>query len=234
MSLTIIKRSPLLKNLIFFVGFVLAYIYISLSLYEQNSMLEKAFLMNVVKSHYPILALAFMTVVTVWLAKPISKIFLAAYLLSALGVTFPLFIYGFEKDLLFLNFIFLVSGFYFWIFWKLELAEATYNPKFELNELDPYPSQKLPLKIIQGEKQYKALLTNWDESSCFVILEQSWEELRGVVKVEIYFEGQVFEAQGIIVSLYGPGLGIKLISRENIEPLNWQQFYDIINDRGFI
>lgn len=234
MSLAIIKRSPLLRNLIIFVCLVIVYVYISLSLYEQSSVLDKQFALSALKANIPLVALTMMTLVAVWLAKPISKILLAVYLLAAFGVTFPLFVYSFEKDLLFLNFIFLVSGFYFWIFWKLELSEASYNPRFELNQLNIQPDQRIPVRIKQGEKQYKAILTNWDGNSCFMILEQSWEELFGEISIELKYEGQVFQNQGKVVSTYGPGIGVKFSIRENSDSLNWQQFYDIISDRGFI
>lgn len=234
MSLTIVKRSPLLKNLSLFVSLVLIYIYISLSLFEQSSVLDREFALSVFWSNLPLLGLYMLTLGTIWFAKPISKLFLAVYLLSAFGITFPLFIYEFEKDLLFLNFIFLISGFYFWIFWKLELNEASYVPRFELNELNIQPDQRIPVKIKQVQKQYKAILTNWDSNSCFVILEQSWEEISGSLTVELNFEGQVFENEGKVVSSYGPGVGIKFTPRENSGSLNWNHFYDIINDRGYI
>lgn len=234
MSLAIVKRSPLLRNLIIFVCLVIVYVYISLSLYEQSSILDKQFAISTLKANIPLVILTLMTLLSVWLAKPVSKILLAVYLLSAFGVTFPLFVYSFEKDLLFLNFIFLISGFYFWIFWKLELSEASYNPRFELNQLNIQPDQRIPVKIHQGEKQYKAILTNWDGNSCFMILEQSWEELSGEISVELNYEGQVFQNHGKVVSTYGPGIGVKFIPRENSDSLNWQQFYDIISDRGFI
>jgi hypothetical protein len=78
---------------------------------------------------------------------------------------------------------------------------------------------------------------NWDESSCYIILESTIVDLKGQVDVELFFLGKTFKASGQIVTKYGNGVGLSFrkehLSAADFTTLNWNTFYDIISDRGY-
>lgn len=236
MSVKIYKRSSVLKNLVFFVALSFVYYHIVLSLFHQTSAIEWSFTLTNAQTSTPILVLGFLSLISIWYVWPISKYLTPLFMLLVFFKTFSLFFISFDKVLLLLNFTYLVFAFYFWLFWKLELKEAHYHPGFNQNDIEMRPKYDVKVEVVEeGGKVYLGWLTNWDESSCYILLNEKWVDLRGKIKVLIKFEKDSFQSEAQIVSSYGPGIGVKFNSiDEKKSPLGWSDFYDIMSDRGYL
>lgn len=238
MSVKLLKRSPVLKNTIFFIILSLVYHHIIHSLSAQVSALEVDFLVENIMQSRPLLALAALAIFQVWMAKKVSVVFLGGLLVWVFIESFLLFLNDFNKFILILSFIYLIFAFYYFIFWKLELEDASYHPKFELNDIKLRPAYPIPVSLVlKGGERYSGLISNLGENSCFILLDEKWDELRGHLEAKVYFEGNEFDSYAQVVSTYGPGIGLKFKtkrSEENSGSLGWTDFYDIMIDRGYV
>lgn len=238
MSVKLLKRSSVLKNTIFFIILSFVYYHVIHALFAQVSAVDSSFLFQNASNSRFLIALGLLTVSQVWMAKKVSVVFLAVFLGWIFIESFVLFLSDFNKFILILSFIYLIFAFYYLIFWKLELEDASYHPRFDLSDIKLRPTYpvKVDLKMRNGES-YSGLISNLGENSCYILLDEKWEELRGHLDAKIYFEKNEFESYAQVVSSYGPGVGLKFKSRkpaENSRSLGWTDFYDIMSDRGYV
>jgi hypothetical protein len=236
----IIKRTPLLKNLLLFLVLSIFYLHVTSSLHEQRSAMEWEELKSLLIENRMLAAFLLGAFWTTFFAKKSSKLFIMMYLSFIFGQTFYFFLMSFDKLILLLNFSYLVFSFFFFLLWKQELERACYNPGYQVNELGLTPEYDLPLLVTSSSHRIHGSghLMNWDESSCFLILESSIVDLKGQVEVELFFQGKTFKAAGYVVAKYGNGIGLSFQRDKQIAAdfttLNWDTFYDIISDRGYI
>ena len=85
-------------------------------------------------------------------------------------------------------------------------------------------------------KQLNVFLTNIDKNSCFIFIDKR-VKIKGRVRLDFFLKGQIFTQEGVLMTGCdgGRGYGIRFI--ENSSSLrsmyNWNDFYEIMRDRGF-
>jgi hypothetical protein len=214
------------------------YYHIVHSLFAQVSTIDMPFLVQNALNSKLLIALGLLTMLQVWRAKKISILFLGVFFGWVFLDSFLLFLHGFDKVILILSFIYVIFSFYYSIFWKLELEDASYHPCFNLSDINIRPTYPVQVELTLPEGEvYSGWISNLDDESCFVLLDEKWDELRGRLNLKIFFEGYEFESFARVVSTYGAGLGLKLNSRpkkQSSSSLGWGDFYDIMSDRGYV
>lgn len=236
MSVKLIRRGSVLKNTVLFIFLSFIFYHITQALFVQVSVVEPSFLIEQVLDSKLMIALGLISLIQVWRARRSSLLFMTLFFCHVFLEGFMLFLADFDKVLLLLSFVYLIFAFYYLIFWKLELEDAIYHPHFSLNDIRLRPRYPIDIEIkLEGGKSYTGFLSNWGESSCFVLLDEKWDEIRGHLKLKIMFEGHEFESFAQVVSVYGPGVGLKFTPQKesNSAALEWRHFYDIIDDRGY-
>lgn len=234
----LVKRPPILKNFMVFLTLSLVYLHVTHSLNEQRSAMDLESLKSLISGNRLLLGFYFSAMITTYFARRSSKIFVMMYLSFVFGQTFYFFLMSFDKLILLLNFTYLLFSFCFYLLWKLELDEAYYWPGFNLNDLKLVPEHNIKV-IIRSPKhgqEFFGHMTNWNEKGCYIVLEERMVELRGQLEVEILYLGKVFKSRAEVVTVYGHGLGLsfeKSRFKENFTALNWINFYDIIESRGY-
>lgn len=238
MSIKLLKRSAVLKNTIFFIILSFVYYHIIHSLSAQVSALDVNFLIENALSSRLLIAFGLLSVLQVWMAKRISVLFLGVLFLWIFLESFVLFLDDFNKLTLILSFIYLIFAFYYLIFWKLELEEASYHPKFNLNDIRLRPAYPVKVKLTLSEGEvYTGHISNLGENSCYILLDEKWDMIRGELELQIYFEENQFDSYAQVVSMYGPGIGLRFKLKgpeENAGSLGWTDFYAIMSDRGYV
>jgi hypothetical protein len=162
------------------------------------------------------------------------QLYLFVALLCAME-SFSILLRDFSKVILVLTFVAAAVAHCFYLVLKDELEKACYTPNYTSDEV--YPPNLLNLKCTITDllgKSCVARITNWDEGSLFLSLEQA-KNLNGThVNIEVMSFGRIFKQSGTIVSEYadGSGLGIEL-EHVNNEQFNWKQFFNICEDMGF-
>lgn len=228
----------MLKNTLLFLVFSYAYYHITQALFAQVSALEADFLWQNILNSKILIGLGLLTMLQIWQAKKISVFFMAVIFGWIFLASFRMFLINFDKILLLLSFVYLVFAFYYLIFWKLELEDASYHPKFDLNDIKLRSTYEVDVELkLESGELYTGRISNLDENSCFILLDEKWDELRGMLDVKVLFEGDEFECSGQVVGRYGPGIGLKFNSKAsemNSTFLGWRDFYDIMSDRGYI
>lgn len=236
----IIKRTPLLKNLLLFIILSVIYLHVTASLHEQRSAIDFESLKALVIENRLLVVFLIAALWTTFFAKKTSKLFIMMYLSFIFGQTFYFFLMSFDKLILLLNFSYLVFSFFFFLLWKQELERACYNPGYHLNDIHLTPEYDLPLLLTSPAQRIHSNghLMNWDESSCFIILESSVVDLKGQVEVELFLQDKTFKATAKVVTKYGNGVGLSFVQEKqraaDFTTLNWNTFYDIISDRGYL
>lgn len=233
-----LKRSSVLKNTIFFIILSFVYYHIIHALSAQVSAIDVNFLVENALNSRLLIVLGVLTVLQVWMAKKVSVFFLGVFLGWVFFESFILFSNDFNKFILILSFIYLIFAFYYLIFWKLELEDASYHPKFDLCDIKLRPVYPVAVNLtLRSGETYSGLISNLGENSCYILLDEKWDELRGHLDAKIHFEGNEFDSYAQVVSTYGPGIGLKFRpkrSAESSRSLGWTDFYDIMSDRGYV
>jgi hypothetical protein len=140
-----------------------------------------------------------------------------------------------DKILLGLVFFEVLLSFYFFQLWNEELGLACHNPDFTIYDLEPDSFHTFEGHLDLKQKYYPFTLSNWDENSCFVKL-QNPGPISGECTVTLKYDGQSFVQKGKIVSEYGgyQGVGIKFINDKKHQAFNWMNFYEILHERGIL
>ncbi|MFZ4712837.1 MAG: hypothetical protein ACOYL6_03945 [Bacteriovoracaceae bacterium] len=183
---------------------------------------------------YPPLAL--ICIYSIRKFRAYSSNFLLFYMgLIWAGAFWILYLSHLDKVLLGLIFFEVLISFYFYLLWNEELNLACHNPDFTLYDLDPESFHQIQASLIVKDSRCEAILSNWDDQSCFVKLVNPIS-LTGEVKLEIVYDGQNFEESGKIVSEYGDfkGVGIKWNLKQQTDKFNWKNFYEVIYERGIL
>jgi hypothetical protein len=236
--LKLLKRTPILLNLLVFLTLSLLYLHVTSSLHEQRSALDFPHFLEMVKGNKLLMGFYIAAMFTTFFARKSSKIFILMYFSFVFGQTSYFFLMSFDKLILLLNFTYLLFSFGFYLMWKLELDEAYYLPGFRLDELKVVPDHELPVYVtsIKLGQQFQGHLMNWNEKGCYVILDSGYSDIRGDVEIEVYYLDKTFKSAARVITKYGQGIGLEFkpeALEDNFTALNWKSFYDIIEDRGY-
>jgi hypothetical protein len=188
-----------------------------------------------VQHHLDLLTLMVMAFYFVWRVKKIALYLFILYTLAVTYMTFRYFGLNFDKILLLLNAAYVMLAFYFNLALHTELNEIIYCPghgPYHFGRKSPY---QFDVTLEWKDGQSKGYLTNWSDSSCFVILENLPPNLPCRIKLAIECEGNRFIQTGEIKSKFlNSAVGIEFYSgNENNELYTWKAFYQIISERGY-
>lgn len=235
----ILKRNYGHRNLIVFLILSLVYLQAIYSLSNGRTFFSLDSLRTFFSSHYLILALTVVTSYMIVKIKKFSEIFLLINLIIIVGKSFILLSDSFNKLTLVLNFIYLIFAFYFFITWELEVALASFNPKFSSHDLEKETRFKIGALIstdAEGEDTIPALITNIDLYSCFLLLPVNSTLMIDPSRLyflESNFEGVRFRQSARVVSVYDRGIGLYFD-----EPLDarvsWSELYKVCLERGIV
>ncbi len=235
MNVKIVKRSIVIKNLILYIVFSLFYLHLLYSLTRGVSAINLVQFQTNVQSEWALIMLGLTAIIAVFLGIKVSRFiyFLFFSIILIKGAT-PLF-KELDKFVLIMNFVYLVFAYYFHLFWKLELDEAFYKPRFTKRDLGPKAKLPVNVKVIdRNGALVSGELTNWDKSGCFISTEGQ-TVIRGKVAFEVEYENRIFTQDGIVMTEYDKGVGIKFQKKSlKTSDHDWLDFYDILRDRGLL
>lgn len=239
MSVKVLKRSRLTKNLLLYLPLCIFFIHIVESLSQGKSALSLAEIFSLVDTHRPLLIFLPFVFTSIFYVKKLSRVLLLLFLGGVFVQSISPFFKEYDKIILLLNFFFIVVSYHFYLFWDLELKDALYRPGFTKNDLvECYPYDLDVTVKTESGKPLKGQLTNWNPGSCFVALDVDnknsffFKRPQRVI-LELTIEGKKFESSGEILTAYYNGLGIKLDKRDKKSYLpSWEDFYAIIDQRG--
>ncbi|MDO9182837.1 MAG: hypothetical protein Q7U04_10540 [Bacteriovorax sp.] len=235
----ILKRNYGHRNLILFLILSLIYLHAIYSLSMGQSLLSLLSAKSFFTNHYLIISLTIITSLMVLKIKKYSEVFLLFCLIAIVGKNFILLSHGFNKLTLVLNFIYLVFAFYFFISWELEVAMASFNPRFSSHDLEKESRFKLMGKLYSGETEQvgiEVFITNIDSSSCFLLLPKGVDlNLKTAKKfnIESNYEGVCFKNNAQLVSLYDRGIGL-IFENAPDRRLSWSELYKVCLERGLM
>ena len=241
LGMNILKRNYTHRNLIIFLLLSLIYLEAISSLAVGDSLFSLARLRDFFVNHYIVLASTLLSIYTALKFKKYSQWVLLANVVLIAGENFILLSGSFNKLILVLNFIYVIFAFYYYIIWELEVELACFNPKF--TRFDLAKEVRFPLKaylISEGEglKKISVHLTNIDDQSCFVLLDQSaLDEVSPKDKYQLLldFDGVEFTTKAFVVSRYDRGYGLMFEKRKSgLNQPNWSDLYHVCRERGLV
>lgn len=237
MSVKLYRRGFVIKNLLLFMLLSLIYIHILNAIDQGVSAFNISILSAFISQYLYLALLSVLVFLSVMYAKKISKLLFILYCLIISIDSIIIFFSRFDKLVLALLFVFILTSVCFAVSLILELEEAIYHPGFYKMDLDKNPLLELNVSVeTKTGKKFSGKLTNWDCVSCFVLLDKNLDSYRGKLTILIEFEGRIFNERGSIYSLYDGGIGIKFMNNAksiNDDIYNWNDFFTVISDRGY-
>ncbi len=235
----ILGRNYRHRNLIIFLLLSQVYLQAISSLSHGNTIFSLLSMRSFFKEHFIIFLLSLLSTYMVLNVKKYSEFILLLCLSIIVGKSFILLSTSFNKLTLVLNFIYLLFAFYFFISWELEVAMASFNPKFSAQDLEKEPRFKLQGRIGLSESEedsIKVHITNIDEESCFLLLPKNCKfDFLASRKYYLtsHYEGVYFTHQARLVSSYDRGVGFVFENNSDLR-LSWSELYKVCLERGFI
>jgi hypothetical protein len=164
--------------------------------------------------------------------KSYAKYYLLIYLSIVLVSSFVLLSSSFNKLVLALDFAYALFAFYFYTAWEIERAHAAYNPLFFSNDLEK--ESRFPIKGVvyssDRSTQSKVSLTNLDEHTCFVLLDQTAFDFPNGI-LEINFDNVLFSSSVKLIARYDRALGF-VFSSKNKSSWSLSELCKICRQRG--
>lgn len=235
----ILKRNYKVRNLIFFLILSMVYLQAIYSLSRGESLFTLEALRSFFANHYLIFSITVITACMVGSLKKQSDKLLLVCLILITSKNFIMLASSFNKLILGLNFVYLIFAFYFFITWELEMAKASYNPKFSKRDLEKDSRFQLKGKMenLATGSMVDVLITNIDDDGCFVLLSpESRDQVNksSLYKLTAEYEGVEFIHEATLLSSYDRGLGLEFIKSEQLtsNQLDWSELYKVCLQRG--
>ncbi len=213
------------------------FVHLSQALNDGVSALGPNLLIEFMRENYVLCGLAFVAILSAWKMRPFAAWALVVVTLLALVEAMQVALIEFNKIILVMSFVYIVTAYYLGMIYRLETSSAAYRPLYYDNTIGNRSDFSLRCQLITSEGPLSGTLTNWDERSCFVSLDEgvgALSEIRGALKVQLPFEGYQFEQRAQVVSRYQRGVGIRFSPDvSSNEGYNWMEFFRIIDDRGY-
>ena len=214
------------------------YYHLAFSLDQGQSALVLDDFLNTLTQFWWISGMAALTIVLTFFGRQSSSYFFMATGVLIFAHLFFLFYQSFDKMILFLSVFYLLLNYYLYQVLKIEFSEAYFWPGYHFREIGNKELYKLKATIYtvgsSEQEKREAYLTNWDEHSIFITCKDK-NPLKGHVKIELEGWGSQFSCDGVVVTTYPNGYGIKLKDRQKKTALTpgWEEYYNIINSRGY-
>jgi len=211
------------------------FIYIQEAIFLERSIFDISFL-KLSSLKYKDLIISFaLTALTVFSLKKISKFF---FIISSLGVIYYTVInlnLDFSKLILIILFIYLLVSYYYFYLLDIELNQSIYNPNFKKNDLFKPMLMEIRVTIKSNNKDCSGYLTNWDESGCFIYLEEELDNNSKIIELHLQLRGKVFIQKSVLATQAGDNraVGVRFINEKMDKNIfNWLEFKKIVSDMG--
>lgn len=232
MKMKFLRRSPIIRNHIVFILVSVPYLQVVLSLSRGVSALDDEVL-TLMQDYWLAYILCIITTYATYKVSKLAKYLSIIYALYITVCSTMVFIQDFNKIILVLAFSYILISYYFYLLLKSELEQALYKAGFNRHLINNGCEYDLPVSLKTKDKQTSGRLSNWDEKSCFVAIDENAPSLKNDVQLTVMFEGKEFVTHGTINTHIHRGVGIQLKQNAQVEYLGWNEFYDIIKDRGY-
>ncbi len=235
-QLKVRKKDVIITNAIIYLGLAFLFLYLQYAYRHQLSPFSLVYFRKSAELFWYVAVPLFLSCWLIWrhhrLAVPAFNI---SVLLVGFKVVEGLFI-EFNKIIVIATFFYAVISYFLYQLMNHYLSSANINPNFSNNDLFAPLLRQIPVRILDSDKSYSGNLTNWDSTGCFVHLAQQ-VKVGYQVKVQIDFQGRVFEEQGEVVAETPDlrGVGIKFESTlRSLDTFNWSEFTELIEELGFL
>lgn len=225
---------PTARNTIVFVVLSAALIVLQNSLQSGLPFLNFTFLTKMLKDEWLLWVLALPVVFATARHMPSCTQFFALFSGYVAFRSLEGLFLSFDKLVLIVLFFHVVFsyGFYQLLVWTFE--RAYFSPNYR-EDAQTSPMGVTVQASFQTENQiFSGRLTNWDDEGAFLFLDQPLAHGPYRGKVEVLWEGHVFEAKGSVVSetLDGKGIGIEWIKDNEPVRGTWSEFIALLGDYG--
>ncbi|MBF0298511.1 MAG: hypothetical protein HQK51_07305 [Oligoflexia bacterium] len=251
----ITRRRQIVWHTLAFLIFSILYLYIEKNLSINATAVDLTLFLDYLSQIKLLIVFSLITSFLIFNLQKISKIALLLLIGQVLYLMAMILYYDFNKFVFIMTLSYLLIAGYFYIFWSLELSKALYNPIFTSNDMDIRPL--IPIEVLikfnECNKEYQGHLCNWDEDSCFVLLDSIKDDVNDLlivnnnknkstkVVVDFYYLDKIFSNKGEITAISNEpkGLGIEL--EIELNKINNPQFnFDFVllsstlNKMGFV
>ncbi len=238
MRIKLYSRNQIIINLVIFVLLSYVFIHVLEALKLGISALDMDRIYSGMMDAPVLVICSIAVIISVTKASRMSLKLYPAFCLFTLYKSFTMFFAHFDKLILSLIFIYVIIAFYLCVLWILELNSAAYCPKFRVNETEQKSLLSIYAEVVTSVgNKYSGYLTNWDESSCFILFDCEFfpGKTKLPVDVNISFSDSSFSQKGRIISGYGAGVGIEFYkSKVNRFDMGWNHFHSLMLDRGYL
>lgn len=233
---TILKKDFNLTNTLAFIVLSVLFLASIQALSFGVSLFTFATLKQVIIKNYLIIFVFFFAFFSVNKFKRYSQWIFLCFNLMIVFKSFIFLAEGFNKLVLGLNFIYLLFSFYFFTTWELFVLKASNNPLFSVYDLEKKSRFKITgyFENMNGERITSFLLTNIDDESCFVLLDDENVNIQEKkLRIVINYENVKFTSMVEIVSSNEGGLGLTFLdTKKDLRSLSG--LYKICLQRGLV
>ena len=237
MALKIHSRSVATNNTLLFLIASVTNLFILRSIGGGTSAVSIEAFKMFLTDHIVLLSFFIITFMMIFLAKRFSKIMILIFFGIVSSYNLATYFIIFDKIILLFSFIHLIASIYFFVLWHQELEIVVYWPGFYTNDIGPKNSYDIPVTVTSKKlgTEMSAVLTNWGEFECFILMKDGEDLPRGKVIMNISYENCNFSQEGRVVTSYGGGVGIKLegVNKNEFSGDGWRDFFTIISHRGY-
>lgn len=234
-QLKVRKKDVIITNAIIYLGLAFLFLYLQYAYRHQLSPFSIVYLRKSAELFWYVAAPLIFSCYLIWKHHRLAVFaFNFSVILVAFKVVEGLFI-EFNKIIVIATFFYAVISYFLYQLMNQYLASANINPNYTENDLFEPLLAKIPVKILDSQKDLSGHLTNWDSTGCFIRLDHA-TEIGSKVTVSIQFQGRTFTENGEVVAETPDrmGVGIKFESTlRSLETFNWSEFTELIEELGF-
>ena len=230
-------RSPIVYNCIQLCLMSLVALYIVFNIIGENHLFTKQTFVDSLADFRIHLLLITVTIFLLSRLNHWSSYFFAATGISYIVFSVSLLIDNFNKlSLLFLA-LFVTLFYYFYALLREDLKSSFIKPFFLRNYVGGKPELEINVIVRSQNQKLEGFLGHWDETGCFIYLNEPFARSDKEVWIDFPFENRTFQDKGIVATLTKDkkGVGVHIPSSGDLseeKKFKWKSFIKILQDRG--
>lgn len=226
----ILKHGAMSLHALSFILFSFAFTYIVERISLGESALSREGFSQFVHFYWPLALLGLIVAIFVWFSRKEGLVLMSLYVLSILYLILSFWPHWPDRQLVVMLALYLSITYFFSMALARELKKSLYIPQVKRGSLGKRSPYGLNVSIIlsNGEEQ-EGHLSNWDEDSAFVILDDAISFKSGTLELICDFEGVSFSEKAQVWTQNRDGIGIKFMGEKE----SWPKLLEVLTDRGF-
>lgn len=234
-QLKVRRKDSVVFNSIIFLILSFLFLYLQYAYRHQLSPLSVTYLRKSVELFWYVSIPMGLAIFFLWCIRYLGiYLYMACTLLVSYKVIEGLFI-EFNKVIVVALFFYVIISYFIYQILDQYFATASINANYDTEDLFSPMLREIPCLVQVGEISLSGILTNWDESGCFLKLEEK-KNLPRKVGLLIRFEGREFFQEGEVVAqsqdFLGVGIKFKTLSK-SLKTFNWAEFVELVHELGF-